>query len=78
MIKSKLRTIERQRATALLRAPQLLLLHGDGIAARGVLAPLTGGPDSYLGRTKKGGWHGDHHIDPCRVLYAVKASVLEG
>lgn len=56
MIKSKLRTIERKRATLALGRPQLLPLVRDGIAARGVLGPLVGGPDSYLGRTKKGGW----------------------
>jgi len=59
MIKSKLRTRERLADTWALKAPQVFPLLGDGYEAQRLTARLRQdyrGPDSYLGRTKRGGW----------------------
>jgi len=59
MIKSKLRTAERLRDTWALKAPQVFPMTGDGYLTQGLTARLRDdyrGPDSYLGRTKRGGW----------------------
>lgn len=59
MIRNKLRTDERRQDRARLAAPQLFPLAGDGPAAltlTEMLRPGYRGPDSYLGRNRRGQW----------------------